>query len=97
MNTARKPNPEPPSRNPIQPCLLVGRDSHGRWVVKDKKGLHGGIFVDRAQALKYAMQDLGQRMQAVVMVPGILELDMSGATPAAIRIDNKRAAAQRVA
>jgi hypothetical protein len=66
---------EPPSRNGSQSCFLVGKDSQGHWVVKDQKGLRGGIFVDRAQALKYAMHEITDRMQAVIMVPGILELD----------------------
>jgi hypothetical protein len=39
--------------------------------------LRGGLFVDRAEALKFALFENGHRPQAVVMVPGILELDMS--------------------
>ena len=35
------------------------------------------MFVDRAEALKFAMFENGKRPQAVIMVPGILELDMS--------------------
>ncbi len=66
---------EPPSRNGSQSCFLVGKDSRGHWVVKDPNGLRGGIFVDRAQALKYAMHEITDRMQAVIMVPGVLELD----------------------
>jgi hypothetical protein len=38
----------------------------------------GGLFVDRAQALKFAMFENGNRPQAVMMVPGILELDING-------------------
>ncbi len=69
---------EPPSRGPSQPSILVGKDREGHWVVKDQAGLHGGIFVDRAQALKYAMREIADRVQAVIMVPGILELDWGG-------------------
>jgi hypothetical protein len=76
---------EPPSRYNSQSCFLVGKDSQGHWVVKDQKGLRGGLFVDRAQALKYAMHEIADRMQAVIMVPGILELDMSGPSPALAR------------
>jgi hypothetical protein len=35
------------------------------------------LFVDRAEAVKFAMFENGNRPQAVIMVPGILELDMS--------------------
>jgi len=70
---------EPPSASCSNSSLfLIGKDSRGNWVVRDHKGLCGGLFVDRAQALKFAMFENGNRPQAVIMVPGILELDMSG-------------------
>jgi hypothetical protein len=56
--------------------FCIGRDSRGRWVVQDQQGLRGGLFADRAQALKFAMFENGNRPQAVVMVPGVLELDI---------------------
>jgi hypothetical protein len=59
------------------PLFLVGKDSQGHWVARDQSGLCGGLFVGRAEALKFAMAENGNRPQAVVMVPGILELDMS--------------------
>jgi hypothetical protein len=70
---------EPPSsRLASLPRLFrIGRDSHGNWVVQDRQGLCGGLFVSRAQALKFAMFENGNCPQAVIMVPGILELDMS--------------------
>jgi hypothetical protein len=36
------------------------------------------MFVNRTEAVKFAMFENGNRPQAVIMVPGILELDMSG-------------------
>src|SRR5262249_41986890 len=59
------------------PLFLVGKDSQGHWVRRDPRGLCGGIFVGRAEALKFAMAENGNRPQAVVMVPGVLELDLS--------------------
>ena len=71
-------NAEPPSSNGLKPSLfLVGKDSHGHWVVQDQGGRRGGLFVGRAEALKYAMFENGNRPEAVIMVPGVLELDMS--------------------
>jgi hypothetical protein len=58
--------------------FLIGRNSHGNWVVQDQSGLCGGLFVERAEALKFARVENGNRPQAVIMVPGVLELDMSG-------------------
>jgi hypothetical protein len=57
--------------------FLVGKDSRGNWVVQDEEGLYGGLFVDRAEALRFAMFENGNRPQAVIMVPGVFELDMS--------------------
>jgi hypothetical protein len=59
------------------PLFLVGKDSQGHWVARDQSGLCGGIFVGRAEALKFAIAENGNRPQAVVVVPGVLELDMS--------------------
>jgi len=70
---------EPPStRSPsLRRLFRVGRDSRGNWVAQDQQGLCGGLFAKRADALKFAMFENGNRPQAVIMVPGIIELDMS--------------------
>jgi len=70
-------NGEPPSINRAKSLFRVGRNSRGNWVVQDQTGLCGGVFVSRAEAVKFAMFENGNRPQAVIMVPGILELDMS--------------------
>jgi len=62
---------------------LVGRNSNGQWVVRNQCGSCGGLFVDRLHAIKFAMFESGRRPQAVIMVPGVLELDMSGGPNAA--------------
>jgi hypothetical protein len=67
----------PPSSCPKSPLFLIGKNSRGHWVVQDQKGLCGGLFVSRAEALKFAMFENGNRPQAVIMVPDVLELDMS--------------------
>jgi hypothetical protein len=70
---------EPPSAScSNSPLFLIGKNSRGNWVVQDQRGLCGGLFVDRAEALKFAMFENGNRPQAVIMVPDVLELDMSG-------------------
>jgi hypothetical protein len=90
---------EPPTPSDAKPSLfLVGRDSHGHWVVQDQKGLRGGLFVDRAEALKFAMFENGNRPQAVIMVPGVLELSISAAPRSSERpTANAQAALKRVA
>ena len=73
MRHAEPPSPSVCSKTPL---FLMGRDHEGHWVVRDVQGLRGGLFVERKDALKYALFENGNRPQAVVMVPGVLELDM---------------------
>ena len=70
---------EPPSSNATTKPMFfrIGRNSRGQWVVQDEQGLCGGLFIGRAEALKFAMFENGNHPQAVVMVPGILELDFT--------------------
>jgi hypothetical protein len=69
---------EPPSPDgEISNVFLVGRDSRGHWVVQDERGLCGGLFVDRNKAIRFAKDETSRRPQAIRLVPGILELDMS--------------------
>jgi hypothetical protein len=67
---------EPPSwlRPPL---FMVGQDSRGNWVVQDKKGMRGGLFVNREAALRYVRSENGFKPQAVVMVSGGFELEIS--------------------
>jgi hypothetical protein len=87
---------EPPSSLAAS-LYMIGKDSRGHWVVQDQQGLHGGLFVDRAQALKYAMFENGNCPQAVIMVPGIFELDIGGSSRAAPRGLNSNIPHQRQA
>ena len=69
-------NSEPPSC-PKPPLFMIGRDGRGNWVVQDQSGVRGGLFVDRAEALRYVRFENGNRPQAVVTVSDVLELDLS--------------------
>jgi hypothetical protein len=57
--------------------FLIGQNSRGQWVARDQRGLRGGLFVNRAAALKYALFENGKRSHLVVDMPGRLELDMN--------------------
>jgi hypothetical protein len=81
---------EPPSRSTASSLFMIGRDRQGHWVVQDQRGLHGGLFVSRAQALKFALFENGNRPQAVVMVPGVLELNMAPAPHQAVNGNSPR-------
>jgi hypothetical protein len=70
---------EPPSCL-LPPTFMIGCNSRGNWVAQEKSGTRGGLFVSRAEALKYARFESGNDPHAVVMVSGTLELDTSSAT-----------------
>ena len=62
--------------SPDSSLFFIGKNARGNWVVQDQAGARGGLFVDRAQALRFAMFENGHRPQAVVMVPGVMDLDL---------------------
>jgi len=74
-NTVKQPDSAPASALQF-PRFLVGRDRRGNWVVQDREHRCGGLFVNPKEALKFAMFENGNQPQAVIMVPGFLELDM---------------------
>ena len=74
MKHTEPPSPDLRAKSPL---FLIGKDSQGHWVVQDELGLCGGLFVGRTEALKFAMFENGHRPQAVVMVPGVFELNMN--------------------
>lgn len=65
-----------PSSSSRSSLFLIGQNSRANWVVQNQRGLRGGLFIDRAEALRFAMFESGNRPHAVIMVPGIFELDM---------------------
>jgi hypothetical protein len=73
---SREPPLQPLSRS--SSLLFIGTDSRGNWVVRDQDGLRGGLFVNRSEALRFAMLENGRRPRAVIMVPGILEFSIGG-------------------
>jgi hypothetical protein len=90
---------EPPSLSAVAraPMFRVGRDSQGHWVVQDQQGLRGGLFVDRAEALKFAMFENGNRPQAVIMVPGLLELEIGDSSAGKSAVTDTQVPLRRVA
>jgi hypothetical protein len=61
-----------------EPSLfLIGQNRRGQWVAQDQRGRRGGLFVNRAAALKYALFENGRKPQLVVDMPGHFELDLA--------------------
>jgi hypothetical protein len=53
------------------------------WVMQDPRGVRGGLFVDRDQALRFMRAENGNRPRDFVMVGGVLELDIGSASATA--------------
>jgi hypothetical protein len=70
---------EPPSCT--SNLVIIGRNSRGNWVAQENNGLFGGLFVSRAQALKYALFENGHHPETIVLSTTIVELDMHRKVP----------------
>ena len=89
-------NAEPPScAKP--PLFMIGQDGRGNWVVQDQSGVRGGLFVDRAEALRYVRFENGNHSQAVVAVSGVLELDLNRKSMTVARSADNTTRERRVA
>lgn len=69
---------EPPSCRPAVPTVFVGRNRRGNWIACEQNGIFGGVFVNRAQALKYALRENGYHPEMIVELSHEIELDVSG-------------------
>ncbi len=67
---------EPPSCGSPSTVVFIGRNRRGQWVAQEQNGLYGGLFVSRAQAIKYALFENGQHLETIVELPREIELDM---------------------
>jgi hypothetical protein len=56
--------------------VFIGRNRRGQWVAQQQNGLYGGLFVNRAQAVKYALFENGQHPEMIVELSREIELDM---------------------
>ena len=68
---------EPPSCSSASTIVFIGRDNRGNWVVQEQNGLYGGLFVNHAQAVRYALFENGHHPETIVELKRDIELDMS--------------------
>jgi hypothetical protein len=73
---------EPPSCSAASTIVFIGKNSRGNWVAQEQNGLYGGLFVNRAQAVKYALFENGHHPETIIELPREIELDMGGNLPA---------------
>jgi hypothetical protein len=76
---------EPPSCSIASSIVFIGKNRCGQWVAQEKNGLFGGLFVNRAQAVKYALFENGQHPEMIIELSREIELDMCGDAALAAR------------
>ena len=86
---------EPPSCSSASSIVFIGKNRRGNWVAQEQNGLYGGLFVNRAQAVKYALFENGHHPETIVELSREIELDMAGKLPSADRLSG--ASTRRVA
>ena len=72
---------EPPSCSSPSAIVYIGMNKRGQWVAQEQNGLYGGLFVSRAQAVKYALFENGHHPETIIELARNIELDM-GSAPA---------------
>ena len=72
---------EPPSCSSASTIVFIGKNSRGNWVAQEQNGLYGGLFVNRAQAVKYALFENGHHPETIIELPREIELDMGRIPP----------------
>jgi len=73
---------EPPSCSSASTIVFIGKNGRGNWVVQEQSGLYGGLFVNRAQAVKYALFENHHHPETIIELPHEIELDMTRSTRA---------------
>ena len=69
---------EPPSCGlTASTVVFIGKDKSGHWVAQQQDGLYGGLFVNRSEAIKYALFENGHHAETIVELPRSVELDMT--------------------
>ena len=77
---------EPPSCSASSTVVFIGKNHRGNWVAQEQNGLYGGLFVNRAQAVKYALFENGHHPETIVELSREIELDMGGKHPSSDRL-----------
>jgi hypothetical protein len=72
---------EPPSCSSASTIVFIGKNHRGHWVAQEQHGLYGGLFVSRAQAIRYALFENGDHPETIVELAREIELDMSAKSP----------------
>src|SRR5258708_30108562 len=77
---------EPPSCSSASTIVIIGKNKRCNWVAHEQNGLYGGLFVNRAQAVKYALFEKRHHPETNVVVSREIDLDMGCNLPTPLYI-----------
>ena len=60
-----------PSRS--ESIWFIGLNSDGHWVVRDEDALNGGVFIERRDAIRFALVESRKRPLTLLMLPEVME------------------------
>lgn len=60
----------------IGAIVFVGKNRAGNWVARETRGAFGGLFIDRAEALKYALFKNGGDPENIIEVAREIEFEI---------------------
>jgi hypothetical protein len=58
-----------------EPIFLLGQNAHGQWVIRELHGRMEGLFVDRKEAIRFALYESGSRDASVIPLRARLEME----------------------
>ena len=67
---------EPPSCSAPSAIVFIGKNRRGSWIAQQQNGLYGGLFVNRAQAVKYALFENGGHPETIIELTREIELEI---------------------
>ncbi|WP_347339127.1 hypothetical protein [Bradyrhizobium paxllaeri] len=78
----------PPLCSPVVSTVLIGKNRQGKWVAREQNGIFGGLFVNRTEALKYALFENGHHPEMIIEASHEIELDISASSPQVFECDS---------
>ena len=60
--------------------FTIGRDRGGRWIVQDREGLVGGLFINESAALHFAAEECNHKPDEICRAAAGAVLDAAALT-----------------
>jgi hypothetical protein len=58
-----------------EPVFLLGQNGRGQWVIREMHGRMEGIFAERREAVRFAIDETGRENPTVIPINGQLDME----------------------